>query len=132
MIVQMNFDRISVTIVIFSVFSPQKETTAVVDSVDSEKKAFLDYLWCNFSVLVSIDVYTVLEVIVHFFSFYQMPSTVWWIQVRAEDLFCQSQIWRYVCAFLAYVLSLLKDSEEKDKWQTSCDDINHYKDKRNS
>lgn len=44
MIVQMNFDRISVTIVIFSVFSPQKETTAVVDSVDSEKKAFLDYL----------------------------------------------------------------------------------------
>lgn len=132
MIVQMNFDRISVTIVIFSVFSPQKETTAVVDSVDSEKKAFLDYLWCNFSVLVIIDVYTVLEVIVHFFSFYQMPSTVWWIQVRAEDLFCQSQIWRYVCAFLAYVLSLLKDSEEKDKWQTSCDDINHYKDKRNS
>lgn len=98
----------------------------------SEKKAFLDYLWCNFSMLVSIDVYTVLEVIVHFFSFNQMPSTVWWIQVRAEDLFCQSQIWRYVCAFLAYVLSLLKDTEEKDKWQTSCDDINHYKDKRNS
>lgn len=136
MIVQMNFDRISVTIVIFSVFSPKKKLQRLLIPFKtifaSEKKAFLDYLWCNFSVLVSIDVYTVLEVIVHFFSFYQMPSTVWWIQVRAEDLFCQSQIWRYVCAFLAYVLSLLKDSEEKDKWQTSCDDINHYKDKRNS
>lgn len=73
MIVQMNFDRISVTIVIFQFSRHKKKLQRLLIPFKtifaSEKKAFLDYLWCNFSVLVSIDVYTVLEVIVHFFSF---------------------------------------------------------------